>query len=93
MISPSSRRVGQSFRAGARLGQLSAATGQLGPVDRPGLLDGRFPDPFGQLGEPLEEGLGDRALGGAIAVFLFGLQGGGRLSLGLENAGQAVAPG
>ena len=50
MISPSSRRVNQSLMGGARLGELAATVGQLGPVDRPGLLDGDLPDAIGQLG-------------------------------------------
>src|SRR4051794_3549461 len=44
---------------GAGLGQLATAAGQLGPVDRPGLLDRQLPGLLGQLGECLDQVLVD----------------------------------
>ena len=66
----------------ARLGELAAMVGELGPVDRPGLLDGCLPDAIGQLGELVDQCLVDRAVGRPIAVFFFRGERGRALSSG-----------
>ena len=61
---------------GAGLALGAAVLGELGPVERPGLLDGVRLDPAGELGVLVDQLDGDRALGGAVGMVLDGGQGG-----------------
>ena len=55
---------------GPRLGLLAAEAGEQGPVDRPGLLDGLLLGGPGQLVEPDDQVLVDRAIGRPVQMLL-----------------------
>ena len=49
---------------------LAAVLGELGPVERPGLLDGVRLDPAGELGVLVDQLEADRTLGGPVGMVL-----------------------
>ena len=55
---------------GAGLALFAAVFGELGPVERPGLLDGVRLDAAGELGILLDQLEVDRTLGGAVGMVL-----------------------
>src|SRR4051794_2779622 len=64
---------------GSGLGRLASVIGQRGPGDGPGLLDGDLLDPGHQLGQRVDQGVGDRAIAAPVEVLLDDRRGGSLL--------------
>ena len=77
---------------GTRVGGLAPQAGQGGPVERPGLCDRLFLDGAGQLVEPIDQGLVDRALGGSVGMVFDQTRDRALRACALEELGEPMPP-